>query len=355
MKLADKIILLRKQKGWSQEELAAQMDVSRQSVSKWESGASMPDIDKIILLSKIFGTTTDYLLKEEESNVVQDLKDAKDDNQEELGMKCEEDSRSEEDITDREEKEIYISKSEAEEYLETKKQAAKRIAWGVFLCILSPAPMMFLIALQHTGEYNFSEDTAGILGVCILLPIVAIAVAVFIITGLKISKFEFVEKELVTLDTDVKEEIKTQSEEFAPKFAKNIAIGVVFCIVAVIPMLLAAINDKEKSKQEEVLVVAMVGVLLVFVAIGVYRFVKMGIIKDSYDQILGQGDYTAEKKINNKKNDTFSGVYWMLVTAIYLAYSFTTMEWHRSWIIWPVAGVLFVAITLILNATINKK
>lgn len=65
MKLADKIILLRKQKGWSQEELAAQMDVSRQSVSKWESGASTPDIDKIILLSQIFDTTTDYLLKEE--------------------------------------------------------------------------------------------------------------------------------------------------------------------------------------------------------------------------------------------------------------------------------------------------
>lgn len=354
MKLADKIILLRKQKGWSQEELAAQMDVSRQSVSKWESGASMPDIDKIILLSQIFGTTTDYLLKEE-NNEVQDLEDAKHDNQEELGMKCEEDSENAEDIRDSEEKEIYISRLEANEYLETMKQAAKRIAWGVFLCILSPAPMMFLIALQHTGKYHFSEDTAGILGICILLPIVAIAVAIFIITGLKISKFEFVEKELVTLDADVKGEIKTQSEEFAPKFAKNIAIGVVFCIVAVIPMMLAAINDKEEAEQEDVLVVAMLGVLLVFVAIGVYRFVKMGIVKDSYDKILGQGDYTAEKKVNNKKNDTFSGVYWMLVTAIYLAYSFITMEWHRSWIIWPVAGVLFAAITLILNATVNKK
>jgi transcriptional regulator with XRE-family HTH domain len=75
MKLAEKIILLRKQKGWSQEELAAQMDVSRQSVSKWESGASMPDIDKIILLSRIFETSTDYLLKDDIDEEDNDEKD----------------------------------------------------------------------------------------------------------------------------------------------------------------------------------------------------------------------------------------------------------------------------------------
>ena len=59
--------------------------------------------------------------------------------------------------------------------------------------------------------------------------------------------------------------------------------------------------------------------------------------------------------MNNKKNDTFSAVYWLVMTAIYLAYSFTTMDWRHSWIIWPVAGVLFAAITTILNAMRNKK
>ena len=65
MILADKIIDLRKKAGCSQEELAQQLGVSRQSVSKWEGAQSIPDIDKILQMSRIFGVSTDYLLKNE--------------------------------------------------------------------------------------------------------------------------------------------------------------------------------------------------------------------------------------------------------------------------------------------------
>lgn len=65
MVLAEKIIKLRKQNGWSQEELAMQMNVSRQSVSKWESGTSIPDLNKIIRLSEIFNVSIDILVKDE--------------------------------------------------------------------------------------------------------------------------------------------------------------------------------------------------------------------------------------------------------------------------------------------------
>lgn len=350
MKLSDKIILLRKQKGWSQEELAAQMDVSRQSVSKWESGASTPDIDKIILLSQIFGTTTDYLLKDdiEDSEEITVENDEKCDNIQEKTESG--DSSNIEEANKR-----FVPRMEAEEYLELMKHAAKKIAWGVFLCICSPVPMLFLVALQNTGNYAFSEDTASIIGVCILLAVIAAAVAIFILNGIKMSKFEFIEKEVVTLDADVENEIKKKSSDYAPVFARNIAIGVVLCIVSVIPLILAAIGEENRVTDNDAVYIAMCGVLLILIATGVYRFVKTGVIKDSYDKILGQGEYTEEKKINNKKNDTFSGVYWMIITAIYLAYSFVTMEWHRSWIIWPVAGVLFGAVTTILNAMRNKK
>ena len=65
MILADKIIALRKRAGWSQEELAERMQVSRQAVSKWEGAQAIPDIDKILALSRLFGVTTDSLLKDE--------------------------------------------------------------------------------------------------------------------------------------------------------------------------------------------------------------------------------------------------------------------------------------------------
>lgn len=67
MNIANRIQILRKSKGISQEELADKMGVSRQAVSKWESEQSSPDIDKIILLSEYFNVTTDYLLKGTES------------------------------------------------------------------------------------------------------------------------------------------------------------------------------------------------------------------------------------------------------------------------------------------------
>ena len=64
MTFSDKLIALRKKAGWSQEELAERLNVSCQSVSKWESAQSMPDIDKILQLSSLFSVTTDCLLKD---------------------------------------------------------------------------------------------------------------------------------------------------------------------------------------------------------------------------------------------------------------------------------------------------
>ena len=69
MTLSEKILMLRKQKGWSQEELAEQLGVSRQSVSKWESGTSLPDLNRILDLSRLFSVSTDFLLKEEETKI----------------------------------------------------------------------------------------------------------------------------------------------------------------------------------------------------------------------------------------------------------------------------------------------
>ena len=65
MILADKIIEERKKNGWTQEDLAQKLGVSRQSVSKWESAGAIPDLKKIIQLADLFGVSTDYLLKDE--------------------------------------------------------------------------------------------------------------------------------------------------------------------------------------------------------------------------------------------------------------------------------------------------
>lgn len=67
--LSEKIYSLRKKKGLSQEELAFQLDVSRQAVSKWESGASVPESSKLIALSEYFNVSVDYLIKDKTEEI----------------------------------------------------------------------------------------------------------------------------------------------------------------------------------------------------------------------------------------------------------------------------------------------
>ena len=71
MKLSEKISALRTAHEWSQGDLAEKLDVSRQSVSKWETGQSIPDLDKVIKIADLFGVTTDYLLRENETQILQ--------------------------------------------------------------------------------------------------------------------------------------------------------------------------------------------------------------------------------------------------------------------------------------------
>ena len=133
MIFADKLIRLRKKAGWSQEELAARLDVSRQSVSKWESAQSIPDLEKIVRLSKLFGVTTDYLLKDEMTD-------------EEMPKE----SSKESEVR-------YVSMQEANRFMEIKEQTSKMIAYGVFLCIISPLCLLLL------GVFGVFESLCGLL------------------------------------------------------------------------------------------------------------------------------------------------------------------------------------------------
>ena len=125
MILADKIIRLRKKLGWSQEELAEKMNVSRQAVSKWKGAQTIPDLGKVLQLSQLFGVTTDYLLKDEIEN-------------EELNGDISSDAAVK-----------RISIEEANAYIEQRKKASWRIALATFLCILSPITLIVLTMLSE--------------------------------------------------------------------------------------------------------------------------------------------------------------------------------------------------------------
>ena len=92
-------------------------------------------------------------------------------------------------------------------------------------------------------------------------------------------------------------------------------------------------------------------VLLIMVAAGVKMIVLTCIRKGGYDKLLEEGDYTRL----DKKASRYDGIYWAIATAVYLGWSFITMNWQFTWIVWPVAGVLYAAFHEIMKAVCRSR
>lgn len=322
MDIGGKIMTQRKLRGWSQEELANQLQVSRQSVSKWESGASTPDLDRIVAMSQLFGVSTDYLL---------------------TGQSLPDEELTSETLP-------CVTREEALDYLDRTRRYAPRIAGAVAALVVSPAPLILMGAFSEYVPGSLSEDMAGGLGVAILLLIVAIAVAVLVRTGMELGGFDYLEEECFTLQPGLEPVIRQRQEEFTPAFRSCIVTGVTLCIISVIPLMVAA-----AFRAGDLIYVACVDLLLVLVAAGVCLFVWAGMVHSSCEKLLQQGDYTPEEKKINKRLSALAGIYWVIITAVYLGISFYTEAWNRSWIIWPCAGVLFAAVWGIARVLVEKR
>ena len=328
MIFADKLIELRKKSGWSQEELAEQMNVTRQSVSKWEGAQSVPDLEKIIQLSKLFGVSTDYLLKDEiepNENESASLK-----TEEKLNVR-------------------RVSMEEANKFLAAKTQTAKTIACGTFLCIISPICLMILSVMSEKAIYNISENVAAGIGMITLLIFIANAVTLFILSSSKTSAFEFLENEIFETSYGVTGMVKERKEEYRESYTKNIAIGVCFCVLSLVPLFAAIIIS-----EDDLFMVSMVAVMLALIGIGVNFIVKTCTIWESFDKLLQEGEYSKRKKKEKIASSKVNTIYWSVVTAGYLAYSFISSQWHFSWIIWPVAAVLYPAVISIFASHKDK-
>ena len=320
MILADKIIELRKKNGLTQEELAEKVHVSRQSVSKWEGAQSVPDLEKIILLSQIFGVSTDYLLKDEMEE--QDYVPSTD--------------------VDVSEGVCKVSMEEASDFLHIKEKTTGLVATGVSLCILSPIALLCSMGVSELGKLPISEDVAAGLGIVILLFMVIVAVAMVVYVGMQTGKYEYLEKDIIETEYGVTGMVKERKKSWETKYARNNIIGVCLCIFAAIPVIVATFLDESGAA-----VLGAVCVTLVCVAIAVYLFITVGIPWESYQKLLQEGDYTVEKKQNNKKWGGLVAAYWLIVVAIFLYVSMTSNNWGFAGVYWPVAGILFAVLCCI--------
>lgn len=327
MILADKIIEERKKLGLSQEELAEKLSVSRQAVSKWESAQSIPELQKIILMSELFSVSTDYLLKDE--------------------LEPEQHTQKGSDA-DRVIRRVSIS--EANEFLDYMKAKSKAIALGVLLCILSPVLLILLGGLADENIGNISESLAVAVGMSALLILIAVAVTIFIRIGAKGERFEYLSKEVFETEYGVSGLVKELNANYMPTYSAFLCIGIALCILSPLPLILCAL-----FYESETLAIAFTALLLCIVAAGVYMIVRGAIVKSSFMMLLQEGEYRKNNKKSSKTVNAVSSIYWGLVTAIYLGWSFITRDWEHSWIVWPVAGVLCAPVMMIAKLCDEKR
>ena len=324
MILADKIIINRKKLNLTQEGLAEEIQVSRQAVSKWESAQSIPDMNKVILLSNLFGVSVDYLIRDE----IEDI-----------------------EYLDEEEfsKTKKLGIEEVNRFLEKSVESAKYVSAAVMLCILSPIALISLTSLSELRRINLSENLSSSIGIVVLLFFISIAVALLILNNDRMKNYQYLEKEPFDLEYGVEGIVKQKQESRDKDNVLSIVVGVVLLILSVIPVILF-----DSFTPEFPLEVYGVPLLLTTVSIGVYILVRNGIKASAYSKLLQEQDYSFEEKTKSKIYGKISSIYWLSITAAFLAYSFIYSAWHNSWIIWPIAGVLFPIVMVITSLFVKE-
>ena len=254
---------------------------------------------------------------------------------------------------------------QAARYLALRRSCAPKTALAVVMCIASPVVIIFLPAMADAGLGGILEDLAVGIGVSVLLVLAAVAVGIFLSCGAKTKEFAFLEKEPFETEYGVSGMVRERRKDYEPTASRCTILGVVLCILAVVPLMLG-VGLASSSLAALLVRVAPAGVyaaaavdaLLLLVACGVGVLVWSGTYTGAMDQLLEEGDYTRKKKAQSGVMSTVSLICWLSVTAIFLFYTFGPRgsgQPQYSWFIWAIGGVLYAAVMVIVSLVLRKK
>lgn len=225
-----------------------------------------------------------------------------------------------------------ISKAEVNKIIHDKKFFGTLIALGVFLCIIAPA--IFILGVSFFS-LRMPEDAAATLFLFPLFILIAIAVGLFIYSGIHLDQYKYLEKPFV-LDFSLAEIIRQKKLSFLPVFTLEIVVGVVLCILSPLVLISFQVFLTDSEPYSAIGVFA----LLLLVATAVVLFIHAGVTMDCYKELLQEDEFSREKK-EDKIIGAVASIVWPLTTIGYLLWSFLSGDWHITWIVWPIMGILF--------------
>lgn len=306
MSLGQNLQFLRKRNDITQEQLAEKLDVSRQSISKWESDTTYPEMDKLIQLTQMFHCSMDDLLQKDIST-------------------------------------LYVEdKANYDRHMNI---LSKMIALGVTLILSGVTIMVFLSGMGSIKEINspfYSDEFCSIIFFIFLI----IAVAIFIVTGLQHEEFE---KKNPYIENFYNEK---EIEIFQKKFTIMITTGVVLILIGIVIMIGA------ESILPDIYEDVLPSIFLLFVTISVCLFVYAGMQQSKYNikEYNLSHDKESETYKKNKLTGTICGCLMMTATIIYLILGFVFYEWGMpSIVVFPVFGIVCGIVSMIIDNRQIKK
>lgn len=302
MKFGEKLQKLRKEKGMSQEELAARLHVSRQAVSKWENDQGYPETEKMLMIGNIFSVTMDYLLKDEGGEQPQ-------------------------------EQGFYASRECVQGYLQQEKRITLRIAVGTLLCILSGLPVLI---------YPQQEDVMSIFSMILI----ALGIAVLVSLSFDKNEYKILKQEPLYFDHDHLQELKEENDGLQKKFKRLIIAGLLLiflsCIIAIIS---EDVLHMEKAPMDA-------GYLLL-ISIAVFLFIYAECSMDTYELLVDNETYRKKKHGNR-----YSWLYYVTLGCASILYVglgmlFGKEAWRTGWIL--IAVTWLVTYGIVSGINMRKK
>lgn len=214
----------------------------------------------------------------------------------------------------------------------------------MLLCILASLGPIFSECIPRSLA---SPDASDAIGGTFLFLCIAVAVGFFIFSGSSSSKWNYLKQEPYCIDFETANWVNERKESYRATHAILLTVGIMLCILCAVPaIIISSLNTKSTFADS-----LSGGLVLVFIAIGVFMIVFTNMTKSSFDKLLplngaktvgGNFANSHDGKVHyeNPVVAAIMSVYWSTVTCIYLCWSFLTFDWHITWIIWPIAAII---------------
>lgn len=238
-----------------------------------------------------------------------------------------------------------IDLTQVKQYLDDVKSITPKLAFGTMLPILSPVMILMAMAFHYFSD-SLDETRAAMVGLILLISVVAIGVYFIVRANQDLSEYEVYKSDQIHLDYTAKQFLQNERVQIQKNYRNKLSLSVALYILSVIPLFItiAWIGHEEYGY-----ILFAVSALLVIVALSTYNWMVADGPNTAVKVLLQQDEYHPSNKHKLAKYEKITNVYWAIVLAIFLIWSFVGSAWGRSWIIWPIAGVIYWVVEAVIE------